>query len=324
MHVMNRIVIVIMALFLFSCGEQVEERITPTSRLKVQSVENLSERGIFDAWGIVKLGNKFVIRTSNGVKSIPGKESAISRSTGNATGVCLYDFMQNKIVEYTPGEGSEIRSTPVELPEGEQHLAAIKGTDFSISTGIYPTGRYLYTQNTGEAKYFVDYPSHPDYPVMTGKQKAILYASSVLRLRPDEQYFVCADMYSGGIDFCSIQAGTIQLVKRICLHLPDIRIVGKENKKIAYTKNNRMGFTDVAVSRDHVYVLHSGKTYHEVKNDFTSCNELLVFNWEGNLLNAYQLDKSAVGLTYSEGENVLYAVSNAPDIPMFRIALPEK
>ena len=58
---MNKLLIVlIVTLFLFSCGEQVEERISPSTRLNVQKVENLSERGIFDAWGITKVGNKFI------------------------------------------------------------------------------------------------------------------------------------------------------------------------------------------------------------------------------------------------------------------------
>lgn len=321
---MNKLVIVmIVALSLFSCGEQVEERISPSTRLNVQKVENLSERGIFDAWGIVKLGDKFIIRTSSGVTAVPGKETALSRSRKGEKGVCLFDFTRKKIVEYTTGEGEEIRSTPLELPEGEQHLAAVKGRDFSISTGIYSKGRYLYTPTAGEAKYFVAYPVHPDYPGMTAKQKAILYASSVLRIRPDERSFVCADMYSGGIDFCAIDNGSITLVKRVCFHTPDVQVRGKENPKIAYTRNNRMGFSDVTVSGDRVYALYSGKTYNESGKDFYTCNELLVFDWDGNLLNTYMLDKSAVGVSYDEGESVLYAVSNAPDIPMFRVRLPE-
>lgn len=84
-----------------------------------------------------------------------------------------------------------------------------------------------------------------------------------------------------------------------------------------------MGFSDITVSEDRVYALHSGKTYNESGRDFYTCNELLVFDWDGNLLNTYMLDKSAVGVSYDEGENVLYAVSNVPDIPMFRIHLPE-
>ncbi len=322
---MNKLLIVlIVTLFLFSCGEQVEERISPSTRLNVQKVENLSERGIFDAWGITKVGNKFIIRTSNGVTAVPGKETALSRSKGSeAKGVCLFDFTRKKIVEYTPMNGDEIRSIPLELPEGEQHLAAVKGSDFTISTGIYDKGRYLYTPIAGEAKYFVAYPVHSGYPDMTGKQKAILYASSVLRIRPDERSFVCADMYSGGIDFCSVDNGSITLVKRVCFHTPDIQVRGKENPKIVYTKNNRMGFSDITVSEDRVYALYSGKTYNQSGKDFYTCNELLVFDWDGNLLNTYMLDKSAVGVSYDEGENVLYAVSNVPDIPMFRIHLPE-
>ncbi|WP_292268908.1 BF3164 family lipoprotein [Butyricimonas sp.] len=322
---MNKLSFLFM-LILFSCvdpsGEKNEK---PLKRLKIEGIQNLSEEGIYDAWGILKVGNKFIVRSSSGIATVEAKniDSMLSRSVGdNDEGVILYDCFQDNVVEYFT-EGDKLQTRSVELLEGQKHLVAARGRDFIISTGLYENGRYLYTPREGEARYFLSYPDLPDLPDLTEKMKAILYASSVLRVRPDGMRFVCADMYSGVIDFCCVGNGSIELVNRLCLHMPDIRLIGKKQPKICYTRDSRMGFTDVAVAEDLVYVLYSGKSYREAGKDFTSCDTLMVFDWDGNLQNTYNLEHGVTGISYEVGENVLYAVSNAPHTPLFRLQLPE-
>lgn len=76
-----------------------------------------------------------------------------------------------------------------------------------IDTGLYEKGRYLlYSLPDQSARYSLSYPDHPVYPGLQEKTKAMLYASNVLRVRPDGEAFVCADMYSGVIDFCRVTA----------------------------------------------------------------------------------------------------------------------
>jgi len=106
----------------------------------------------------------------------------------------------------------------------------------------------------------------------------------------------------------------------LCLHLPKVRIKGVEN--VIYKRDNQMGFTDVAVSQDRVYAIHSGNTYSKMNKNFTSCEELLEFDWEGNLLNIFVLKVPATSIYYDEDEHVLYAVRNKMDIPFLKIKLP--
>ena len=83
-----------------------------------------------------------------------------------------------------------------------------------------------------------------------------------------------------------------------------------------------MGFTDVAVSQNRVYAIHSGNTYSKMNKNFTSCEELLEFDWEGNPLNIFVLKVPATSIYYDEDEHVLYAVRNKMDIPFLKIKLP--
>lgn len=85
-----------------------------------------------------------------------------------------------------------------------------------------------------------------------------------------------------------------------------------------------MGFTDVSVSDNRVFVLHSGRSYNEAGDEFSAGHELLVFDWEGNLQNTYNLDRPTTGISYDRPENALYAVSNTLDVPLFKIILPNE
>lgn len=313
--------------FFFSCSDHFsrEENVRPVTQLQAEIVEKLSDRGVFNAWGISKVGDQFLIRSSSGVVAVPCERKTLSRSAENeGKGVILYDFMQGKVMEYSAGQKGNIQSHSLAIPEKEQHLSAIKGENFIISTGIYEIGRYLYTPDAGEAKYFLSYPESPDYPDMTEKVKSILYASCVLRIRPDERSFVGADMYSGTIDFCRIENGKIELVKRVCLHAPEVRVQGTAHPKVRYTKTNLMGFTDVAVSEDRVYALHSGKSFREAGNYFSACEELLIFDWDGNLLERCHLPAPVTTIDYSSSENCIYAVENGRDVSLLRINLSGK
>ena len=74
----------------------------------------------------------------------------------------------------------------------------------------------------GDTKTFgfhLSYPEHPVYPALREDTKAILYASTVLKVRPDNRYFVCGDMYSGNLEFCRITGDHIDTAVAIAKEL---------------------------------------------------------------------------------------------------------
>ena len=92
----------------------------------------------------------------------------------------------------------ESATATIQLPKDQKHLQVARAGKFIIATGLYAQGRYLlYTPETGEADYQGSYPEHPVYPDIQESTKSILYASTVLKVSPDQQSFVCAD--KGGI-----------------------------------------------------------------------------------------------------------------------------
>lgn len=323
---------ILMFVVFSACTDRENEQKSDLQFRKVSEREmaKLSELGIWNVWGISQQNGCFLFKAEDGVKVIPvtnfGKKAdwqvLLSRSASKSEpSFIAYDFIKDKLLEFIVKRNGEAVSKTLDLPEREQHLAAVRGKDFIVSTGLYEAGRYLYySLATGEVKYCLSYPRHPDFPDMSEKIKAVLYASSVLRLRPDGSAFVCGDMYSGNIEFCKLESDNITRVKHLCFHLPEVKIKGDE--KVTYRRSNQMGFSDIAVSRDRIYALHSGKTYLRNNADFLTCNELMEFDWEGNLLGRYDLKTSVTSILYDEEEQTLYGVRNRMDIPLLEIKLP--
>ena len=164
---------------------------------------------------------------------------------------------------------------PCGLPDSLNTLRAIRAGNYIIATGLYTQGRYLlYDLDTKTFGFHLSYPEHPVYPALREDTKAILYASTVLKVRPDNRYFVCGDMYSGNLEFCRITGDHIDRIKAYCYHHPRVYITEKTVPDVAYSRDNRFGFTDITVTSEKVYAIYSGHTYRENPRTFQQCRQL--------------------------------------------------
>lgn len=211
----------------------------------------------------------------------------------------------------------------VQLPEEQRHLWAAWAGKYVIATGIYPEGRYLlYSPADGQAHYGVDYPEHPLYPNLREREKAFLYASNVIKARPDGHAFVCADMYSGLLDICRIDGEEISLVRRLVYHYPRVQFRKRgEWPHVVYSKDNRFGFTDVCVTDECIYALYSGQTYRMEKKNFQHCRTLIEIGWDGEVKNTCPVDVALTQLAYDAQEKSLYGIAWNPDATLVRLIL---
>ena len=242
-----------------------------------------------------------------------GEALGITGMTVGAQGmVTVLDYRGRKLHElFSPlATRSESTCTELQLNSDEYHLSVIKGESFVISTGVYERGRYrYYSENTKSAKYCLSYPGHPKYSNLSEKAKSILYASSVLRLRPDNKCFVCTDMHSGIIEICKVENDSIQRICQRCFYYPKVKIndVGSL-PYVAYYKDNISGFQDVAVSNERIYVLFSGQTYRDVQQNIGHCTNLFIFDWSGNIISSVKLSEPVYKISFDTQDNLLYGL----------------
>lgn len=211
----------------------------------------------------------------------------------------------------------------IQLPEEQRHLWAVRAGNYIVATGIYAEGRYmLYSPDDGRVSYGVEYPEHSLSADLSEREKSFLYASNVLKARPDGEAFVCADMYSGVLDICRIEGGEVSLTKRLTYHLPRVQFYKNGDwPRVVYSKDNRFGFTDVCVTDECIYALYSGQTYRAEKKNFQHCRTLIEIGWDGTVRSTRSLDASLTHLAYDAQEKSLYGIAWTPSATLVRLTI---
>lgn len=317
------------------------------SQLKASVLFKLNEWKINHPTGLVKNENQiFIGNTSNksnvfsynlesGEKQYLFPRGRNKNQTIHATSlslsgnslVTILDIHKGMLLNVpvgSPTKSNISENLPTLLPTGQQHLTAAKIGDLILATGLYEQGRYLlFSPDKNQKNYFMDYPSHPEFPNIQEYTKSILYASSVLKIHPDKQAFVCGDKYSGILDICCIRNEKIERIKQHIFHYPKVYIREKTTgyPYVAYSKGNCFGFTDISVSKDHIYAIYSGKTFRKNKNNFQQCQILIVLDWEGNITNTHYIDTPLSLIEFDMKENTIYAIGHIPTASLVKITL---
>lgn len=337
----------ILIFFLSSCSLQdmQEESSSPVvdgRKVKTEVISQLASFGIHEPGGLLKSGAECIIsdrlntdniyrvdlqtRQKEGlfprVRTRSGRavvlNSLASDGQGGWTALNFRTGELNRVGSAQTRSGENAQFT---LPAGQRHLWAVQAGEYVLATGLYSEGRYmLYSPSSGEACYFVNYPEHPGYPDLKEYTKAALYASNVLRVRPDGGAFICADMYSGVVDICRIDEGEITLVRRLVYHYPDVKIRGNKScPSVVYSRDNRFGFTDVSVTSRRIYALYSGRSYRMGSHNFQYCRNLIEIDWEGNVRSTYPVDTDLTQIAYDEQEKALYGIGWGPKATLVRL-----
>lgn len=338
------------ATVLAACSYNDNFEITDTAKIPASQktlaatpVVSLSQAEASKVIGFAKSGNEIVIGHYNAdhkAVSIDLKSQARQKMFQNTNrmeraGTCSFEvngskpartfnFRTGQLTEASPlaTRSGENATTTVQLPKDQKHLQVVRAGKFIIATGLYAKGRYLlYTPETGEADYQGSFPVHPVYPDIQESTKSILYASTVLKVSPDQQSFVCADKYSGYIEFCRISGDRINQGKSYCFHHPRVAIDENARCKVGYYRTNQFGFTDITVSTNKVYAIYSGRTDREAQSASQQCKKLMVFDWDGNLLESYDLATPLTRVSYDQEENALYGLGYTPDPAVVKISL---
>lgn len=312
--------------------------LTPENDISSTLVTDLASYGITSPFKITKHGDILAVGLRNELTNVnlvnlstcttqdwlplgEGDNEAFSvdnLSVNSRGEITAFDFETGRLHRFSPSAISRGSTTPpLALTNDAVHLSAVQGDHFVISTGLYEQGRYrYYSLDDNSESYFINYPVHPAYPNLSPYSTSVLWASTVLCLRPDNKAFVCTDIRSGQIDICRIEGKKITLVCRHCYYYPHVDARDEGAVRVAYYLDNIAGFQDVTVSNDRIFVLYSGKTYKDEQKNIANCPTLLVFDWDGTLLETRSIPQAATYISYDTEENMLYGTT--PDAKLVR------
>jgi hypothetical protein len=134
----------------------------------------------------------------------------------------------------------------------------------------------------------------------------------ILMSHPSEEKFVYSVFNSSNIDFFEIRNGKLNLMKSYRLNNPKFQNekFGSDSFSINYDKSSKLGYLDIATTDNYVYALYTDKQI--ISNELCS-NVILVFDWGGNPIVKYILDKDVYYITVDETDKQVYAILKEDD-----------
>ncbi len=106
-------------------------------------------------------------------------------------------------------------------------------------------------------------------------------------------------------------------------YLPSFH-VNKTNytQSVILNQDCRMGFNDIAVTNEKLYVLYNGKTITNENSMFLYSNILLVYNWKGTPLEIIELDHTLNDISIDPYHpSILYGLHSYDSISVVKFDL---
>ncbi|REG85466.1 BF3164 family lipoprotein [Algoriphagus antarcticus] len=126
---------------------------------------------------------------------------------------------------------------------------------------------------------------------------------------PSRKYFINAGKKADFIEIIDLNKRTSKLIYGPRHELPDFKISYSMGYQMAdFGRNSTSRYMDVYPGSNSFFVLFNGKTYQQL-SDPDNLNRIFEFDYEGNILNQFQLDYPILGFAVDEENRAIYGVT---------------
>ena len=174
---------------------------------------------------------------------------------------------------------------------------------------------YLYNGNTDkhigiyEADSYVDSPILPD--IDSPEIGRAIMNKSHWAMTPDEKKMVRATSIGGIVQCYTVENNKVEEYWIKLFFPPVYKLVeGAKPVWITWCEESQMGFDDLYVTNQYVYLLLNGK----FAKDKPFANEILVMDWNGNIKKKFILDRTVKTIAVDEDQKVIYATTCGFDV----------
>ncbi|MDR1369654.1 MAG: TolB-like 6-bladed beta-propeller domain-containing protein [Dysgonamonadaceae bacterium] len=179
-----------------------------------------------------------------------------------------------------------------------------------MGTGTFNTGMFAFYSNNSILNTDVSYPD--DKLNTTNEQKGMVY-QGFLAKQPNGKKVVYAGFYGQILEIFNVEN---QNIRRIFSDIADFPSYKPGMKSIDYleanyTDDNKIGYFMTAVTDKSIYALYCGKTHKDDRLDYA--NIIFVFDWNGNRMKKYLLDKDLSCICVNNDESKIYGLHTDPE-----------
>jgi hypothetical protein len=330
-------------IFLFSCTQK-SDFLKGFSGMKAverkgEIVLNPETFGILKPWQLFFMDSLFVIKdigsehilhvidpgsgkAVHGIRKGNGPNEIVSLGSIEAKNGKIYIYDIARKIIYRMNPQSSISDSVMHYEEYlrlsteyRPFLLNVTGRGI-LATGLFEEGVFMYMNpESGESHFSVDYPEFENTAHLEKMEKAALYLSKQVTVKPDETGLACAYSDVGVISFCRLEKHTVSEYRKI-IYFGSEFMTGNHpgQPAVVYKKGNKTAFCSIASTDKYVYVTYSGRSFETHKNEAVhECEYLLVYDWEGNPVKYYHLDIPLFDFSLDAAGHVIYGISLQPE-----------
>lgn len=312
---------------------EVHFRKVPVEVVSVYSRIYLEKYDVLKPWDVLKKGNVYFVydygsrqntlckidlekgevRKGVGKGSGPGELQMIERLLLDGNDVTVFDGVKNERYKIVEGETDD-------------SLKVVEYRHIDVELVSYPTfrGEMMATKNhTGDAWIYLynkgaeigrgDFPHFSETDRLTMQERVSVFRNGQQKFSPDGTKL--ATCISNGCAIAMYDCSDSSLNERAMLayYPPVFSLTDYDYQKTALSLDSRAGFLDVACTDKYVYALYSGRVLSDDLFTAYYGNHIFVYDWDGNPVKHYVLDKDLFMLNIDEDNGTLYGVSNDPE-----------
>lgn len=236
-------------------------------------------------------------------------------SQGYPTGKYFYIFNdQTKQIYYinldslSRGNDSKLlkRLTKYNIPEAQFSKLAITSDSTYIGVGDYQSGNLYTLFNNRNNVLDSNIKSYNAEDNAFNNYTRFISNQGCLTVHPNKDKFAFSPFFSSNIDFVKITDNKISPINLLRLENPKYDALTEGNGTVFRaipSKEAITGYIDLCCTSEYVYALHSSKKLYE---NWRKSTDILVYDWKGNPIKKYTLDKEAYHIAVNERLKRIY------------------
>jgi hypothetical protein len=271
---------------------------------------------------IIDLDSKKYL-ASKGIDGLgPGEVTVISQieDTGELNKIWVYDSELRKFSKFDLRDSSKLAEEQFRSPETTVFMTATSWVSGNSLLGnpVDGWGKYIHINTTGDTlALFGDWNDMiKGKELQGGIEVSDLDANLIsnifqgtLKGSPDKRFFVKAGIGVDYIDIITIENHSIKTIYGPDNEIPEFSIGYWDGFQMPqFERDVKDSYLDVYPGTDTFFVLYFGKPYKELGSS-NNLNRIFEFDYEGNIINQFQLDYPIYGFAVDEENRAIYGVT---------------
>ncbi len=186
-----------------------------------------------------------------------------------------------------------------------------------ITTGLFHYGKYgIYNYNGKLIKEIGEIKKGPDQEKIDNFLLGMGYQGRLLA-HPYENKIVHLSINCDLIEILNYNNKNNFLIKSFQTYFPIFSdLINTDSKAIATSKDNKLGYTNFAVTSKYIYAPYSGRTFDKHSGKSFKTNKIYVFDWELNPVKIFELDYDIWTIAVSEDDKKAYSIVLTDNLKM--------